>query len=50
MGKIAHPRWRLARPVPVGDFSERSAALQQRVDAARSAPADEDEWWSGDEE
>lgn len=49
MEEIAHPGWRLARPVPVGDFSDRAAALQQRVDAARSAPTDEEaSWWEED--
>ncbi|MCY1554581.1 hypothetical protein D9M68_911620 [compost metagenome] len=49
MEEIARPGWRLARPVPVGDFSDRAAALQQRVDAARSAPTDEEaSWWEED--
>jgi hypothetical protein len=50
MEEIAHPRWRLARPVPVGDFSDRSALLQQRVDAARVEPTDENLWWVGSED
>lgn len=50
MDEIAHPAWRLAQPVSVGDFSDRSAGLQARVDAARNMPTEPDGEWSGAED
>ncbi len=44
--EMGHPRWRLAQPVTVEEFSKRSFALKQRAESARAAPDDENssEW------